>query len=88
MCRRRVGVGGWWLAVVVADELIRKAVPRSGDNLESMEGSVERAVRDRRARARGGRRNGDGQKPWYLRQPLLLTIASLMFVGWQRVRRR
>jgi hypothetical protein len=53
-----------------------------------MEGSVERAARDRRARSRGGRRNGDGQKSWYLRQPWLLAIASFVFVGWQRVRRR
>ena len=44
-----------------------------------MERSVERAARDRRARSRGGRRNGDGQKPWYLRRPLLLAIASFMY---------
>jgi len=41
---------------------------------------------DRRARRRGGRRDGDGKKAWYLRRPLWLATASAMFVGWRRVR--
>jgi hypothetical protein len=41
---------------------------------------------DRRARPRGGRRDGDSKKPWYLRRRLWLAAASLAFVGWQRVR--
>ena len=42
---------------------------------------------DRRARSRGGRREGDPlQKPWYMRRRLWLTAASLMFVGWKRIR--
>ena len=41
---------------------------------------------DRRARARGGRRDGDQKKPWYLRRRLWLAAASLMYVAWQRMR--
>jgi len=46
-----------------------------------------RAVSDRRARPRGGRRDGDSQKPWYQRHALWLAAASMVFVGWKRVRR-
>jgi hypothetical protein len=42
---------------------------------------------DRRARPRGGRRDSDQQKPWYMRRRLWLAAASMMFVGWKRVRR-
>jgi hypothetical protein len=41
---------------------------------------------DRRAIARGGRRDGDQTKPWYVRRPFLLATASLVFVGWRRLR--
>jgi hypothetical protein len=43
---------------------------------------------DRRAFARGGRRNGDQGKPWYVRRPLLLAMASLISIGWRRLRER
>jgi hypothetical protein len=58
---------------------------RSG-NLGAM--SVERRNEglDRRARTRGGRRNGDAKKPWYMRRRLWLATASLIYVGWRRVR--
>lgn len=42
---------------------------------------------DRRANPRGGRRNGDQKKPWYMRRRLWLAGASLIFVGWRRLRR-
>jgi hypothetical protein len=42
---------------------------------------------DRRARPRGGRRDSDQSKPWYMRRRLWLAAASMMFVGWKRVRR-
>ena len=42
--------------------------------------------RDRRAHPRGGRRDHDQKKPWYLRRRLWLAFASLVFVGWRRVR--
>jgi hypothetical protein len=41
--------------------------------------------RDRRARARGGRRDGDQKKPWYMRRRLWLAAASLLYVGWRKV---
>jgi len=41
---------------------------------------------DRRARPRGGRRNGDQKKPWYMRRRLWLAAASLVYMGWRRVR--
>ncbi|HEY6360440.1 MAG TPA: hypothetical protein VIX63_05010 [Vicinamibacterales bacterium] len=41
--------------------------------------------RDRRAHARGGRRDGDQKKPWYLRRRLWLAAASLVFMGWKRI---
>jgi len=45
-------------------------------------------VRDRRRRPRGGRRPYDNRtKPWYMRRRLWLAAASLVYVGWQRVRR-
>ena len=43
--------------------------------------------RDRRANPRGGRRDYDAQKPWYLRRRLWLAAASLLYVGWRRMRR-
>ena len=42
---------------------------------------------DRRSKPRGGRRGDDSQKPWYMRRRLWLAAASMMFVGWKRVRR-
>lgn len=42
---------------------------------------------DRRAKTRGGRREDDSQKPWYMRRRLWLAAASMIFVGWKRVRR-
>ena len=41
---------------------------------------------DRRAISRSGRRDGDQKKPWYMRRRLWLAAASLVFVGWRRVR--
>jgi hypothetical protein len=41
---------------------------------------------DRRARTRGGRRDGDARKPWYMRRRLWLATVSLLYVGWRRVR--
>jgi hypothetical protein len=46
-----------------------------------------RALPDRRARPRGGRRDTDSAKPWYRRHGWWLAAASMMFVGWKRVRR-
>jgi hypothetical protein len=42
--------------------------------------------RDRRARPRGGRREEDVKKPWYMRRRLWLAAASLLYVGWRRMR--
>jgi hypothetical protein len=42
--------------------------------------------RDRRARRRGGRRADDAKKPWYMRRRLWLATASLIYVGWRRMR--
>ena len=41
---------------------------------------------DRRAKSRGGRREDDPQKPWYVRQRFWLATVSLVFVGWKRIR--
>ena len=42
---------------------------------------------DRRAHPRGGRRDGDNRrKPWYMRRRLWLAAASVLYVGWRRVR--
>jgi hypothetical protein len=42
---------------------------------------------DRRKRPRGGRRPYDNRtKPWYMRRRLWLAAASLLYVGWQRMR--
>ena len=41
---------------------------------------------DRRAYSRSGRRDGDGRKPWYMRRRLWLAAASLVYVGWRRLR--
>jgi hypothetical protein len=46
-----------------------------------------RTFSDRRARSRGGRRNGDSSKPWYRRHAWWLAAASVMFVNWKRIRR-
>lgn len=43
---------------------------------------------DRRARPRGGRRDGDAKSPWYLRRRLWLGIVSVAYVGWRRLSRR
>ena len=40
---------------------------------------------DRRARQRGGRRDGDAKSPWYLRRKLWLGIISVAYVGWRRL---
>ncbi len=42
---------------------------------------------DRRAKSRSGRREDDSPQPWYMRRPLWLTAASIVFVGWRRIRR-
>jgi hypothetical protein len=42
--------------------------------------------RDRRAHPRGGRRENDSKKPWYMRRRLWLATASLLYVGWRRMR--
>jgi hypothetical protein len=44
------------------------------------------SARDRRVNSRGGRREGERRKPWYLRRRLWLAAASVMFVGWRRMR--
>jgi len=43
-------------------------------------------ARDRRANSSGGRRAGERKTPWYLRHRIWLAAASLVFVGWRRVR--
>jgi hypothetical protein len=43
--------------------------------------------RDRRARRRGGRREEDARKPWYMRRRLWLAAASLLYIGWRRMRK-
>jgi hypothetical protein len=50
-------------------------------------GNRREQARDRRAYPRGGRRDGDQKKPWYLRRRLWLAIMSVLYVGWRRVRR-
>jgi hypothetical protein len=41
---------------------------------------------DRRSHPRGGRRERDVKKPWYLRRRLWLATATLLYVGWRRMR--
>jgi hypothetical protein len=41
---------------------------------------------DRRAHPRGGRRDHDGKKPWYMRRRLWLAAATALYVGWRRIR--
>lgn len=41
---------------------------------------------DRRAHPRGGRRTHDAKKPWYMRRRLWLATASLVYVGWRKMR--
>jgi hypothetical protein len=43
--------------------------------------------RDRRANPRSGRRTGDQRKPWYMRRRLWLATASLLYMGWRRLKR-
>ncbi len=64
------------------------SVRRLSAILNGMERRVGDSTAGRRTVARGGRRDGDQGKPWYLRRPILLTVASLVFAGWQRVWRR
>lgn len=61
---------------------------RPGGKLASMGEEDRRSGdrRDRRANPRGGRRDGDQKKPWYMRRRLWLAAASVMFVAWRRVR--
>jgi len=40
---------------------------------------------DRRARTRGGRRTLEAGQPWWMRRPLWLAFASVMYVGWRRI---
>jgi hypothetical protein len=40
---------------------------------------------DRRARTRGGRRDDDAKQPWWMRRPMWLAFASVMYVGWRRL---
>ena len=54
--------------------------------LNTMERRASEPAADRRTVKRGGRRDDDQGKPWYLRQPILLTTAALLFAGWRRVR--
>jgi hypothetical protein len=51
-----------------------------GDDARASENS------DRRARSRGGRRDDDPEKPWYMRRRLWLATVSLVFVSWKRFR--
>jgi hypothetical protein len=44
--------------------------------------------RDRRASGRGGRRESDQKKPWYLRRPFWLAAVSVVVVGWKRIAAR
>jgi hypothetical protein len=57
------------------------------DDRRSLAGDARRSddVVDRRARTRGGRRDGDAKKPWYLRRRLWLAAVSLVYVGWRRI---
>ena len=41
---------------------------------------------DRRAKSRNGRREDDSPQPWYMRRRLWLAAASIVFVGWKRIR--
>jgi hypothetical protein len=43
-------------------------------------------LQDRRANPRSGRREADGQKPWYMRRRLWLAAASVIYVGWRKLR--
>jgi hypothetical protein len=43
---------------------------------------------DRRAHSRGGRRDGDSKRPWYVRRKFWLGIVSTMYLGWRRLVRR
>ena len=57
------------------------------DKLEIMTENRRSDNRDRRRKPRGGRRPYDNRsKPWYMRRRLWLAAASLLYVGWQRMR--
>jgi hypothetical protein len=43
-------------------------------------------LQDRRANPRSGRREADGRKPWYMRRRLWLAAASVIYVGWRKLR--
>jgi len=47
----------------------------------------QRVQQDRRARPRGGRRDGDAKKPWYMRRRLWLAAASVAYIGWRRLQK-
>jgi hypothetical protein len=51
-----------------------------------MSGDRRNEANDRRAHPRSGRRHDDGKKPWYMRRRLWLATASLVYMGWRRVR--
>ena len=57
------------------------------DDRRGLEGDARRSEErvDRRVRTRGGRRDGDAKKPWYVRRRLWLAAVSLVYVGWRRV---
>lgn len=58
----------------------------TGDKLRYMSEDRRTDAPDRRAHSRNGRRKGDAKKPWYMRRRLWLATASLLYVGWRRVR--
>jgi hypothetical protein len=61
---------------------------RPGDKLDFMDDDKRNMVRsDRRAKSRSGRREDDSPQPWYMRRRLWLATASMVFVGWKRIRR-
>ena len=52
-----------------------------------MDDNKRKTVRsDRRAKSRSGRREDDARQPWYMRRRLWLAAASIVFVGWKRIR--
>jgi hypothetical protein len=60
---------------------------RASDKLDFMDDNRSPVRSDRRANSRSGRRADDSPQPWYLRRRLWLAAASMLFVGWKRVRR-
>jgi hypothetical protein len=55
-------------------------LPRYMDNRRSGDRN------DRRAHPRFGRRDGEQRRPWYMRRRVWLAAASLMYLGWRRIR--